>query len=70
MSVSSNGTRLSAVTKELLNQWRDTRESWRDAKSGNFEKRYMEELFAGVDTTGTVVEQLDKILKKIRNECE
>jgi hypothetical protein len=70
MSVSSNGNRVSAVTKDLLNQWRETREHWRDAKSMEFQRRYMEELFAGVDTTGTVIEQLDKLLKKIRNDCE
>jgi len=70
MSVSSNSNRLSAVTKELLNHWRETREHWRDAKSAEFENRYLQELFAGVDTTNSVIEQLDKVLKKIKNECE
>jgi len=70
MSVSSNSNRLSAVTKELLNHWRETGEHWRDAKSKEFENRYLQELFAGVDTTNSVIEQLDKILKKIRSDCE
>lgn len=70
MNIASSGNRLAAVSKELLNQWRETRDQWLDSKSAEFERRFMEELFAGVDTTGTIVEQLDKLLKKIRNECE
>ena len=70
MSIGANSNRLSAVTKELLNRWRETGEHWRDAKSVEFENRYLQELFAGVDTTNSVIEQLDKVLKKIRSDCE
>ena len=70
MNFGANSNRLSAVTKDLLKNWRETQEYWRDAKSTEFEKRYLEELFTGVDTTNTVIEQLDKLLKKIKNECE
>jgi len=68
MKASSN--RLSAITKELRAQWQDTRNYWKDAKSLEFEHRFMEELLASVDRTVTVIEQLDKLISKIRTDCE
>ena len=68
MKASSN--RLSGITKELRAQWLDTKHYWKDAKSQEFERRFMEELLASVDRTVTVMEQLDKLLTKIRKDCE
>ncbi len=68
--MNANGSRLSGITKELWTQWQQTRESWRDAKSEEFEHKYLEELLASVDKTVTVIEQLDKLITKIRKDCE
>ena len=68
MKASSN--RLSGITKELRAQWLDTKTYWKDAKSVEFERRYMEELLASVDRAVTVIEQLDKLITKIRKDCE
>jgi hypothetical protein len=68
--MNATGSRLSAVTKELWVHWQETRHYWRDAKSEEFEKRYMQELVASVDRTVTVIEQLDKLIGKIRKDCE
>ncbi|MEI6783284.1 MAG: hypothetical protein WCQ21_20465 [Verrucomicrobiota bacterium] len=68
MKASSN--RLSGITKELRAQWQETRNYWKDAKSLEFEQKYMEELLASVDRTVTVMEQLDKLITKIRTDCE
>jgi hypothetical protein len=70
MSMRNNGTRLAMVTKELMLQWQDTKEHWRDAKSAEFEQKYMVELQSSVDTAVTVIEKLDKLLAKIRKDCE
>jgi hypothetical protein len=70
MSLRTNGTRLAMVTKELMTKWRETREYWKDAKSEEFEKKYMDELQASVDTAVIVIEKLDKIISKIRKDCE
>jgi hypothetical protein len=70
MSVRTNGIRLSMVTKELLVKWRETREYWDDAKSAEFERKYMDELQASVDTAVIVIEKLDKLLTKIKKDCE
>jgi len=39
-------------------------------KCQEFEQKYMEELFASVDRAATVIEQLDKLLTKVRTDCE
>ena len=70
MSLAGSKSRLSAVTKELLVKWRDTKNYWRDAKSREFEHRYLEELFAEVDKSVTVIDKLDEILTKVRKDCE
>jgi len=66
----ASGNRLSGITKELRAQWADTKAHWKDAKSLEFEHRYMEELLTSVDRTVSVMEQLDKLLTKIRTDCE
>ena len=68
--MNANGTRLEGITKELSSQWQQTREYWRDAKSVEFERKYLDELFASVDKAVGVIEQLDKLLTKIRKDCE
>ncbi len=68
--MNAQGARLAAITKELWVQWQQTREYWRDAKSQEFERKYMAELLASVDKTVTVIEQLDKLTQKIKTDCE
>lgn len=68
--MNSTGTRLGALTKELSVHWQQTREVWRDTKSDEFDRKYMQELLSGVDKTMGVIEQLDKLLSRIRNDCE
>ena len=70
MSLSANKTRLASITKELSGNWQQTKDYWRDAKSEEFERKYMEELFDGVDTAIAVMDQLEKILNRIRTDCE
>ena len=59
MSLNASKARLVAITKELSNRWDETKNYWRDAKSQEFEQRYMLELFASVDKTVTVIEKLN-----------
>ena len=68
--MNANGSRLSGLTKELWRNWQQTREQWHDAKSLEFEHRYLEELVASVEKTVTVIEQLDKLITRIRKDCE
>jgi hypothetical protein len=70
MSMTANKSRLSGLTKELVLKWQETRESWQDAKSVEFERQYIAELVADVDSAAGVIEQLDKLLTKLKNDCE
>jgi hypothetical protein len=70
MSLGGTKSRLSGVTKELWLQWDDTRKYWRDAKSEEFERQYLSEIFLGVDKAITAIEKLDEVLAKVRKDCE
>lgn len=68
--MNANGTRVAGATRELWLQWQDTKNYWRDTKSQEFEAQYLSELVATVDKSVAVIEQLDKLLTKIRKDCE
>ena len=70
MSLNSTRSRLVTLTKQLSLRWNETREHWQDAKSEEFEKRYLEELFSRVNVTATSIETLDASLAKIHRDCE
>ena len=70
MSMSGSKSRLAGLTRELSLQWTETRHHWRDAKSEEFEQRFMAELSAHVNRTVMVLEQLEELLKKVRSDCE
>jgi hypothetical protein len=68
--VSGNAAKLSALSKALAVKWDETKNHWRDGKSEEFERQYIEELLNGVDKAVMVMEQLDKLLAKVRHDCE
>jgi hypothetical protein len=70
MSTRASGARLQGVTRELLMHWQTTKDYWRDAKSLEFERQYLQELLASVDSAVTTIEQVDKLLSKIKKDCE
>jgi hypothetical protein len=70
MSLRASSTRLTALTRDLAVKWSETKYHWRDVKSDEFEKKYLEELFPAVDRTVALMEQLGKLLGKIKDECE
>ena len=70
MNLSGQKGRLVGLTKELSLRWQETRNYWRDAKSQEFDQRYLAELFANVDKTVTVMEKLNELLTKVRSDCE
>src|SRR6185312_13786252 len=70
MSMAGSKARLVGLTKELSLKWDDTKNYWRDAKAQEFERKYLLELFVGVDKTVSVVEKLDELLKKVQKDCE
>ena len=68
--ISSDGRLLAGVTRELAVKWSETKEYWQDAKAHEFEQKFLSELFASVDRSLPVFEDLEKLIKKIRTDCE
>lgn len=62
--------RLDALTRELLNRWRQTREHWNDAKAREFEERFIHPLETAVKVTVSGVENLEQTMNKMRRDCE
>ena len=70
MNLSGTKNRLAALTKELAVQWDETKNYWWDAKTREFEQRYIAELLVNVDRTVMAIEQLNEVLTKVRKDCE
>lgn len=70
MNLSGNRSRLSAISKELSLRWRETKNHWRDARSEQFERKYLDELLIRVEKTVTVIEKLDEVLTRVKKDCE
>ena len=70
MNVDATGARINGLTKQLLVSWRDTKHYWRDAKCREFEQHYLDELFGTVESSGTFIEKLDRVIKQIHKDCE
>ncbi len=62
MSVRAGRSRLQMLTKDLVVHWQQTRETWKDAKGAEFEKKYMDELVANVNRVVTDLEGLEKMI--------
>jgi hypothetical protein len=70
MSLNSSKSRLSGLTRELMLRWLETKNYWRDQKSTEFEKKYLEELNHFTDKSIYAIEKLEELLKKVRSDCE
>ena len=70
MSAVGSKGRLAGASKQLALKWQETKNYWRDEKSAEFERKYLQELFVGMDKAISVIEKLDELLKKVRNDCE
>ena len=70
MNVSGSKSRLTGAARELALRWQETKNYWRDEKSREFERKYLEELFTGVDKAAAVMDKLDELLKRVRSDCE
>lgn len=67
--MTGSANQLLALTKELRADWAQTRQYWSDAKSAEFEERFLTNLFAAVNQAANDIEALERILKKIRDDC-
>ena len=68
MSTSQN--RLMGLTNNLRAEWEQTKSYWNDAKSREFEERFLQELIPAVNQAISNIESLERTLNKIRTDCE
>lgn len=67
MTASQN--RLMGLTKELRAEWDQTKQYWNDAKSLEFEKRFLDDLLANVNQAVANIDALERVLDKIQHDC-
>jgi hypothetical protein len=60
---------LGAAVQNLTVAWQEVRGYWRDAKCGEFEERYLKELPGRTTQAAAAMAEIDKLLKKARNDC-
>lgn len=70
MNLQANKATLMAVSKDLNQSWQQAKEHWRDDKRIEFERAYIENLQANINMAVEAMEKLDKVLTKIRRDCE
>jgi hypothetical protein len=70
MTISANGRALAVATKDLLMRWEETKQFWQDEKATEFEQQYLAQLQTAVDRAIPTFEDLDKLVTRVRSECE
>ena len=51
-------------------EWEQTKASWNDMKSREFEHKFLDDLPGQTVRATAVMEELDALLKKVRTDCE
>ena len=69
MSSESNATLLQAI-KDLSRSWEQTKASWRDVKTDEFEHSYLERLPSLTARTSTAMDEISVLIRKVRHDCE
>jgi len=70
MSLKGSASNLVQAVKELMFEWDQTKSYWNDVKSREFEHKFLEDLPGHTVRATAVMEELDALLKKVRNDCE
>ena len=70
MSMKGCAGKLGKSTKQLIVSWEETKHSWRDSKAREFEEKYIGPLPTAGESAMKVMMELDKVLTRIRKDCE
>ena len=68
--MSGSQNRLAGLTNDVRGEWEQTKHYWNDAKSREFEQRFLSELVPAVNQTISTIESLERVLAKLRTDCE
>ncbi len=70
MSSRESAANLVQALKDLNLRWLETKTHWHDIKSQQFEREYLEDLPDHIQRTMSVMQEIDVLIKRIRNDCE
>jgi hypothetical protein len=70
MRLTGSKSALNDASRRLLADWLRTKEAWRDRKADEFERAYLSDLSDRVNAALQAIEDLDKLLVEIHNDCE
>ena len=70
MNIRVSAANLALAAKEISAEWQQTKNSWYDAKSREFEAAYLEELPRLMARAGAVIDELEMVLRKVKSDCE
>lgn len=70
MSTNISASNLIQAVTDLNIEWQQTKAHWRDAKSEEFEQRYLEKLSEHVAKSKPIIDEIEKLLRKVRQDCE
>ena len=70
MNARVSASNLVQAMKDLSLEWEQTKSYWRDVKSLEFERTYLEQLPREIGRATAVIEEIDALLRKVRSDCE
>jgi hypothetical protein len=70
MRLTGSKSALNDATRRLLATWTRTKGVWLDRKAAEFEAAYLADLSERVNAALRAIEDLDKLLVEIHNDCD
>ena len=70
MSVKSTRGTINKAVRDLNVNWQQCKNHWNDVKSKEFEEKYIAPLPDAVTATSSIIDEIDKVLNKIKRDCE
>ncbi|MGH8046659.1 MAG: hypothetical protein ACREKL_05400 [Chthoniobacterales bacterium] len=70
MSAKGCSSTLAQSAKNLSAEWQETQVHWRDAKAAQFQREYLDELPSLIGKSREALDELDRLLRKVRSDCE
>jgi hypothetical protein len=70
MNLRGSSANLAQAVKDLSLRWDETQKYWRDVKSQEFEKDFLQDLPNLAARAASVIEEVDNVLRKVKADCE
>lgn len=70
MSLKGCASTLGQASRQLSAEWQDLHDYWRDEKAREFEEKYLAPLPTLVRKSVEAMEELERVLRKVKADCE